>query len=124
MIDFWGQLTAKRPPLLRVPAKLLRPFAPLLGVLERFLQMPEWLSREAIQSLGVSYAARADKARAELGWTTRSLHTGMLETFADIAATAPPPPVITAARQRRTAALGLVAMAGLLFFWLLARRKS
>jgi dihydroflavonol-4-reductase len=123
MIDFWGQLTAKRPPLLRVPAKLLRPIAPFLGVLERFVRLPEWLSQEAIQSLGVSYAARADKARAELGWTTRSLHTGMLETFAEIAATSPPPPAIAVARQRRAAALGLVAVASLLFFWLLARRK-
>ena len=33
--------------------------------------------------------ARSDKARTELGWTTRPLQTGMLETFDWIANTEP-----------------------------------
>jgi dihydroflavonol-4-reductase len=123
MVDFWSQLTGKRPPLLRVPARFIRPFAPLVNFLERFVHIPEWTSGEAIQSLGVSFAARADKARAELGWTTRSLHTGMMETFAAIAETAPPPQVIEAERKKRLAAVGLTAVAGILLLWLIGRRK-
>ena len=123
MVDFWGQLTGKRPPLLRIPAQVIRPFAPLVTFLERFFRIPEWASGEALQSLGVAFAARADKARAELGWATRSLHRGMLETFDDIAVNSPPPQVIAAERQKRVAAVGLIAVAGILTLWLLGRRK-
>jgi dihydroflavonol-4-reductase len=124
MVDFWGHLTGKRPPMLRIPAKLLRPFAPLIGLLERGVRLPEWLSQEALQSLGVSFAARADKARVELGWSPRSLHRGMLETFEAIAADSPPPPVIKLERQKRLAAVGLIAVATALFFWLFNRFVS
>ena len=82
MIDFWGHLTGKSAPLLRIPANFVKPFAPLVGTMSTTLPLPEMYSKDSVNVLGATYIARADKARPELGWTTRPLQTGMLETFA------------------------------------------
>ena len=76
-------------------------------------------SSELIRSLGVSYAGRADKARAELGWRPRPLQTGMVETFEWIAATEP---ADAGARERRIGQAILVAAAVLFLLWLFGRR--
>ncbi|MCZ7673270.1 MAG: hypothetical protein M5U34_42215 [Chloroflexi bacterium] len=60
---------------------MVKPFAPLVGAVSRPLSLPATYSQDSVTILGATYMARADKARAELGWTTRPLQTGMLETF-------------------------------------------
>jgi dTDP-D-glucose 4,6-dehydratase len=70
--------------------------------------------------LDVSYAARADKARNELGWQPRSPQAGMLETFNWIAEQEEPVPVPS--QEEQVAKLALIAAAILLIFWLLGRR--
>jgi dihydroflavonol-4-reductase len=87
MFEFWGYLTGKRAPHLYLPASLVRPTAPLMGAMASVISLPAVFSQEATEVLGATYMARADKARSELGWQTRPLQTGMLETFAWIAET-------------------------------------
>ncbi len=120
MVDFWAQLTGKRPPLAAVPARLVKGLAPVASRLQPALSLPQTFSGELVGSLGVSYAGRSDKARAELGWRPRPLQTGMLETFEWIAATEP---ADAGGREKRAAqALALAAL--LLLLWWLSRRWS
>ena len=120
MMDFWGHLLGKRPPALRIPGRYLRPLAPIANFLHNLIPgMPDIFSGEAVASLGATYMARSDKARTELGWQTRPLQTGMLETFAWIEETEPP----AAYQQEKKFALAAIGLAiVLLLFWLLGRR--
>lgn len=122
MVDFWSYLTGKPAPALRIPARYLKPMAPLVGALESLLPLPAFLSREAIAISDVSYAARADKARTELGWQPRPLQAGMLETFEWIAETTPSSPL--AGRERQAATAALVAAVILFILWLLGQRRE
>ncbi len=121
MVDFWANLLGRRAPAVRVPGTVLRPFAPVIGALSNVAPIPATFSEEATRTLGATYMARSDKARAELGWKTRPLQTGMLETFKWIEATEPPPaPART--REKQVAAVVLMGTAVLLFLWLMGRR--
>lgn len=122
MFDFWSYLTGKPTPPIRIPARYLKPMAPIVGALESVLPLPDWMSREAVEILGATYTARADRARTKLGWQPRPLQAGMLETFEHIAeskaAGAP------ADRERKVAGLALLAAAVLFLLWLMSRRKN
>jgi len=122
IVDFWGHLTGKTPPAVRIPSAVLRPFAPLMGLINGFVPLSPAYSREAVASLGSSYVARSDKAREELGWKTRPLQTGMLETFAWIAETEAIRPGLY--REKRWAGLALVAAVVLFIYWLWGNRRQ
>lgn len=126
MVDFWGHLTGKSAPLVRVPANFVKPFAPIVGTVSNTVSLPEMYSKESVNALGATYIARADKARAELGWTTRPLQTGMLETFAWIKETealadaqAPDNDL-----EKQIAVVALVTAVALLTLWFLGRRRQ
>lgn len=123
VIDFWGQLTGRRPPVLRIPARFIVPLAPLFEFLGNLGLMPEIFNAEAARVMGASYMGRSDKARAELGWRTRSMQEGMSQTFAWIAGVAPPAPAVQE-RQRRIAGFALLTAAILLFLWVLERKRN
>ena len=123
MVDFWARLTGKRPPLFHLPAGLLRPFAPLMGVLNKVVALPGVFSAEATALAGATYIARADKAQKELGWQTRSLQRGMLESLGHIAAEAAEHPMpISREREYATLALGGAAVLALVW-WFWGRRS-
>jgi nucleoside-diphosphate-sugar epimerase len=124
LVDFWGQITGKPAPLLRIPVRFLLPLAPLLGAIESIIPLPELFSQEAITILGVSYLGRADKAREGLGWTNRTMQIGMSETFRWIDENETPPKPILADRERKVAGLALAAAALVLLLWLLGRRRK
>lgn len=125
VIDFWGQLTGRRPPVIRVPARLVSATSPLLSAVEDLVDLPQPFSAEAARMMNVSYMARADKARSQLGWRTRSMQEGMSETFRHIGSTAPPPkPVEVQIRQRRLAAATLLLAALFIVLWLFGRRRD
>ncbi len=122
MVDFWAHLIGRKPPSLRLAGRPLRKFAPVAGAVSSVLPLPSLFSEEAVGSLGASYMARSDKARTELGWTTRPLQTGLLETFDWIARTeqenAP------AQQERKWAGYALLAAAVLFLLWYLGRQKK
>jgi len=120
----WAQITGRRAPLLHVPGRFVKPFAPLMARLGSLLPIPPLLSRDSIAILEATYIARSDKARIQLGWKTRPLYEGMQETFDYIAQTIRPIQIkLPPARRKRVAALALVAALGLLSVWLLRRRR-
>lgn len=122
MVDFWSYLTGKPSPALRIPSRYLKPLAPLVGALEAVIPLPPVLSRESLELSGATYAARADKARTELGWHPRPLQAGMLETFEWVAETTPSSPL--AGRERKAAGLALLAAAMLFLLWLIGRQRE
>jgi len=124
MVDFWAHLTGKRAPSLRIPSQWLRPFAPLVGAIESIIPLPSTFSREAVEGLGATYIARSDKARVELGWQTRPLQTGMLETFDWIAETEEErvETAVPATREKQIAKLALTTAFALFLAWLLFGR--
>lgn len=122
MMAFWSYLTGKRAPAISIPARFVRPLAPVMGLVNAVLDLPSVFSQEATESLGVTYMARADKARAELGWKPRPLQSGMKETFEWIEETTPPPPL--GERERKAAAMALLAAAGVFILWLLSRKRE
>lgn len=123
MVDFWGHLTGKSTPLLRVPANFVKPFAPVVGVLSQTLPLPDVYSEDAVNILDATYIARADKARAELGWQTRPLQTGMVETFNWIKETEPVKESHSNL-EKQVAGAALLAASVLLVLWLAGRRKK
>ncbi|HSH02838.1 MAG TPA: NAD-dependent epimerase/dehydratase family protein [Anaerolineae bacterium] len=121
MFDFWAHLDNRATPLVRIPAFLLHPFIPLIKLFNRFYPLPPMYSAEAIRSLGAQYTARADKARAQLGWQTRSLHDGMREMMDYVATTSSPP---APKGERRVAKLILLAALILYLYWRWRQRRQ
>ncbi|MFP4344056.1 MAG: NAD-dependent epimerase/dehydratase family protein [Anaerolineales bacterium] len=120
--DLWAEITGRPRLLCGIPGPLLHPFAPLMKALGEIVTIPTLLNHEAIKILGVTYAARGDKARQELGWEPRPLREGMEETLAQLGATTPRVP---AKRRRLQVGLGLGLLGlGLLLWWLVGRRKE
>lgn len=123
-IRLWSEVSGKNQPLAYIPAGWVQPFLPLVDWLSRWLPLPEVVSRDALAILDATYIARADKARSELGWTTRPLLEGFTETFDWIAdhtralARVPGRPT-----RRQTAAIALGAGLGALAAYLLWREK-
>ncbi len=123
MVDFWGHLLGKRAPHVRIAGRYLRPFAPLMDSIYNVIPgLPAMVSGEAVGSLGATYMARSDKARTMLGWKTRPLQTGMLETFKWIAETEPEPSPQT--KEKQVALLAIFVAIIALLFWLAGRRKK
>lgn len=123
MMDFWAYLSGRRSPALRVPAKMLRPVAPVMGALGSVVALPPSFSQEAVGSLGVTYMARADKARSELGWQPRPLQSGMLETLEWVSKNNPPTPILPEA-QRKLAIVALLGALVVFLLWLLGRKRN
>ena len=121
MVDFWAQLTGKRPPAARLPTRLVSPLAPAAARLQPALSLPQLFGEDMVRMLGVTYAGRADKARAELGWRPRPLQTGMLDTFEWLAATEP---TDAGQREKRAASAILLAAVVLFVLWLRSRRAK
>lgn len=125
MMDFWAHLTGKKAPVVRIPAAFLRPFAPLMETIGSFVPLPSVFSGEAVRSLGTTYMARSDKARKELGWSTRPLQTGMLETFDAIAETeAQKAAAQPAIDEKQIAAIAMGVALFLFVAWLFGRRRA
>jgi len=124
MVDFWAQITGKPAPRLSVPAKFFRPFGPLLETLRGFIRLPDLYSKEAVDTLNVTYMHRGDKAKEQLGWRNRTLHEGMVETFQWIDETTPPRDDLVIERRRKIAGLAFLSAAVLFILWLISRRKK
>jgi nucleoside-diphosphate-sugar epimerase len=81
LIETLARVADRRPPRITIPTRLLRlstPAGPLIG---KVMGQPPNL-RELISSAdGVTFWARDDKARSELGYSSRGLEEGLRETL-------------------------------------------
>jgi nucleoside-diphosphate-sugar epimerase len=124
MVEFWSQLTGRPSAPIRVPSPVIRASASLAEALGGVTDLQSAFSREGAGLAGVTYKARSDKARQELGWQPRALQLGMVETFDWIAQTEERRGS-TAMREREelVARIALLAAVALLLFWLFRRRS-
>lgn len=125
VVDFWAHLTGKPAPSLRIPSSLIRATAPLADMASPFTDLDTAFSGEGASMVGSTYMARSDKARQELGWKTRPLQTGMLETFEWIAATEDErKTAVVRRREEQIARLAMFSAMLLFIAWLVSRRRK
>lgn len=125
MMDFWSHLTGKPAPAISLPSPLLRASGALVDAAGNFTDLNSAFSKEGTAFVGATYMARSDKAREELGWRTRSLQTGMLETFEWIAETEDERKTeITRRREEQIAWLVLISAVFLFITWLVTRSRK
>ncbi len=124
MVEFWAQITGKPAPRISVPAQFFKPFGPILEALRQVIRLPDLYSQEAVDTLNITYMHRGDKAKKQLGWRSRTLHEGMVETFQWINETTPPQEELALERRRKIAGLALLAAAVFFILWLISRRTK
>lgn len=122
----WADASDRRPPLLHVPARFIKPLAPIVAALGAYLPLQAMISQDAIAILEATYIACADKAQAELGWQARPVREGMRQTFEAMAGTVQPLRLLPQdpAQRRHLAGAALGAALGLLLAWWIARRRK
>ncbi|MFN2463118.1 MAG: NAD-dependent epimerase/dehydratase family protein [Candidatus Dormibacteria bacterium] len=77
VIEAVGALVDKKPPGMTVPAGLMKALSPLGRVIGPAMGVGPNLAEIVSASDGVTYWARDDKARGELGYSPRSLRDGL-----------------------------------------------
>lgn len=124
MVDFWGHLTGRPTPILRIPAHVAKIGLPLVDLLGQFVPLPPLFSAEAIDTLGTTYIATAEKAKSELGWKTRPLQSSMYDTLRWIAEQEATFQKTDRAKRKRWAAMALLASGFLFLLWLVGRKQE
>jgi dihydroflavonol-4-reductase len=81
IVQIYSRLSGKPGPLFNIPAKFVKPLAPVMAALEPILPIPALISRDALSITGATYLGRSDKAWHQLGWTPRPIEEGMRETL-------------------------------------------
>lgn len=81
-VDKAAVIAGQKPPKLTLPTTLAKLSAPLGPVVGPIMGFPPNLSEAISASDGVTYTAKDDKARSELGYSPRDLDTGLKQTLA------------------------------------------
>jgi nucleoside-diphosphate-sugar epimerase len=81
IVDRTAQIAGRRPPRMTMPSMLIRASAPLGPLVGPALGFPPNLRELVSASDGVTYWARDDKARRELGFQPRDMDTGLRQTL-------------------------------------------
>ena len=82
LVDKVCELAGRKPPRFTMPSLMLKASAPLGPVIGPLMGFPPNLREMIKTSDGVTYWAKDDKARRELGFAPRDLETGLKETLA------------------------------------------
>lgn len=82
LIETLARITGRKAPRRAVPAPLLRVLAPFGPLVARPLGLPPNLREVITSGQGVTFWARDDKARKELGYSSRGLERGLRDTLA------------------------------------------
>ena len=124
MLDFWTYLTGIKAPKVRLPTSVVRRSALLVSLLGRSTGLQSAFSREGALAAGSTFTARSDKAREQLGWETRPLQRGMLETLNWIASSEARRHDQVQRREKQLGALSFLSAGILLAAWLSSRRRK
>lgn len=123
MMNLWAYILNRKPPRIQVRARYLRPLIPMIEKLNSLISLPEIISSDTLNILEVSYAARSDKAKRELGWKPRPVEDGMRQTFESIAQSSRTYSLISL-DQRERAGVALAIALALFYLWLRRRGRK
>ena len=125
VIRIWSQVSGQRTPFLQIPARVLKPLAPLVGKINQVIPLPEVISQDTLSILDATYMASAEKALHQLGWQARPPVEGFRDTFEWIAVKTRPLPILSSRTTRRQwAAIALSAGIGALAAWVLYQHRK
>ena len=124
MLDFWTYLTGVKAPKIRLPASVVRRSAALFSLLGRLSGLNTAFSREGALAAGSTFTASSVKAREQLGWETRPLQRGMLETLNWIASGEAKRHDQVVRREKQLGALSFLSAGILMAAWLSSRRRE
>ena len=82
LIETLGRIAGKKPPRMTMPTTVLKLISPLGGIIGPAMGFPKNMSELISSSDGVTFWARDDKARAELGYAPRDLEQGLRDLLA------------------------------------------
>ena len=82
LVDRVCELSGRKPPRATMPGVLIKASAPLGPLVGPLMGFPPNLGELVRVSAGVTYWAKDDKARRQLGFAPRDLDTGLKETLA------------------------------------------
>ena len=82
LIDRVSGLAGRKPPRVTLPTLAIKAYAPLGPLVGPLLGFPPNLRELIASSDGVTYWADDNRAREEIGYTTRDLDDGLRETIA------------------------------------------
>jgi nucleoside-diphosphate-sugar epimerase len=82
LVEGVAEVAGRKPPKRDMPTGLMKLVAPAGPVLGKIMGFPPNFKELISASDGVTYWAKDDKARSELGYSPRDLHTGLRETLA------------------------------------------
>ena len=83
LIDRTAEVAGRKPPRMTMPTGVLKLLSPLGPVIGPVVGMPKNMKETISASDGVTYWFRDDKARTELGYTSRDLDTGLKQTISE-----------------------------------------
>jgi len=81
LIDRVARVASRKPPRFTMPTGVLKAMAPLGPVIGPVIGMPKNMGEAIAAADGVTYWFRDDKARSELGYSSRDLETGLRQTL-------------------------------------------
>lgn len=79
--DLWPKASGRPKVLFKIPSVLVRPWWPLMALIEKVIPLPALLSSEAVRSVGTTWLGSCKKAQEELGWKPRPIEEGLKLTF-------------------------------------------
>jgi nucleoside-diphosphate-sugar epimerase len=82
LIDKVAQIEGKKPPKRAMPVGLMKVMAPVGPVVGKLMGTAPNMREMISASDGVTYWAKDDKAREQLGYAPRDLETGLRQTLA------------------------------------------
>jgi nucleoside-diphosphate-sugar epimerase len=81
MIEKVAQIEDRKPPKRNLPTRLMRALTPAGPVVGKIMGVPPNIGELITMSDGVTYWAKDDKARTQLGYKPRDLDTGLRQTL-------------------------------------------
>jgi nucleoside-diphosphate-sugar epimerase len=79
--DLWAKVSGRPRVLLKIPSALVRPWWPLMALIEKAVPVPALFSSEAVRAVGTTWIVSCKKAQEELGWRPRPVEEGLKLTF-------------------------------------------
>lgn len=81
LMDLAAKVSGRPKMKVKIPSGLVRPWWPLLALIEKVIPLPAMLSGEAVRSVGTTWIVSGKKAQEELGWSPRPMEEGLKLTF-------------------------------------------